>query len=345
MSKKAKKSILDILYQSDNNYAVVTGVSIMSLLENNKDIDEITINLVDGGITDKNLANIKSIVQQYKRTLRIIDGKEIEERLVQLNCRPYKGSYVTYYKLLVYKTIEAKSGKILMLDGDILVLQSLKEICEMDIDGYVMSEAIDPYMPSYLTQQIGIPKNQPYFSAGVMLINQGQWIEDMCEEKIIDHWKNEKSDYLFADQDITNVLFGDKIKTLHAKYNYYSKNYMMHPYERVLMNLDKQMLKDVTDDGPVCVHCIDESWRSRPWFNGNTHTMSKEWDAYLQMTPWKDWEKLNIKLNTFNNLDRVAYKILPRLPYALTLKLVSSIFARLSISKRLLDAKKMNVKS
>jgi lipopolysaccharide biosynthesis glycosyltransferase len=169
---KQNKLKLDVLYQSDNNYAVVTGVSIVSLLENNQDIDELTVNLVDGGITKANLAHIKSIVERYDRVLNVIDGKAIEARLTELNCRPYKGSYVTYYKLLAYNIIKAKSDRILMLDGDILVLQSLRALCTMPLDGYVMSETIDPYMPDYLKRQIGITEDRPYYSAGVMLINQ-----------------------------------------------------------------------------------------------------------------------------------------------------------------------------
>jgi lipopolysaccharide biosynthesis glycosyltransferase len=341
---KQNKLKLDVLYQSDNNYAVVTGVSIVSLLENNQDIDELTVNLVDGGITKAKLAHIKSIVERYDRVLNVIDGKAIEARLIELNCRPYKGSYVTYYKLLAYNIIKAKSDRILMLDGDILVLQSLRALCTMPLDGYVMSETIDPYMPDYLKRQIGITEDRPYYSAGVMLINQKLWQQQKCEQQIIDHWKNKKSDYLFADQDITNILFGDKIKELHAKYNFYSKNFMIHPYERLLMNIDKGMLDDVIKSGAVCVHCIDESWSSRPWFKGNTHTMNKIWDEYLNMTPWAGWNKLDTRLNTYHKLDKAFYRLLPRPIYALLLRVVSGVFARLSISKKMLDSKKMDVR-
>lgn len=118
---------------------------------------------------------------------------------------------------------------------------------------------------------------------------------------------------------------------------------MLHPYERVLMKLDKKMLEETLEEGPVCVHCIDESWRSRPWFKNNEHTMSKEWDHYLSLSPWKGWQKLDTKINTFHKLDKAAYNILPRVAYAYLLKIVSGVFSKLSISKKLLDSKKMNV--
>lgn len=337
------KKILDVLYQSDNNYAVVTGVSIVSLLENNRDIDELNIHLIDGGITPDNLTKIEEIARSYGRSLNVINGKQIEEKLVEANCRPYKGSYVTYYKLLAFKSIKTATDRILMLDGDILVMRSLAELTETNLDDHVMAETVDAYMPSYLTKQLELPEGRPYYNAGVMLINQKKWREDQCEERIISHWKNKKSDYLFADQDITNVLFGDQIKELHIKYNFYSKNFTLLPYERLVMNLNKEMLEDVRRQGPVCVHCIDESWRMRPWFTGNRHSMLKEWDRFLAMSPWKEWEKLSSKTNNFHRVDKLMYTVLPRPVYAVMLKVVSEVFARLSISKKMLDSKKMNV--
>lgn len=334
---------LDVLYQSDNNYAVVTGVSITSLLENNKDINDLTIHLIDGGITSSNLSRIQKLVDSYGRRLNIIDGKSIEKKLIDSKCRPYKGSYVTYYKLLAFKSIKTKNNRILMLDGDILIMRSLSELCDIDLEGFVMSETVDPYMPAYLLSSLDIPKDRPYYNAGVMLINQKEWRKQGCEEKIIDHWKTQKSDYLFADQDVTNVLFGDKIKELHIKYNFYSKNFTLSPHEKILMNIKEDMLGDVRRQGPVCIHCIDESWRMRPWFKGNTHSMQKEWDMYLDKSPWKNWTKLDAKINNYHKVDRFLYNILPRYLYAHTLKVVSELFARLSISKKMLDSKKMNV--
>ena len=340
-----KNASLDVLYQTDNNYAIVTGVSIVSLLENNKDIDKIVIHLIDGGILKSNLDKIKQVVSKYHNaSLNIINGKIIERKLKAAGCRPYKGSYVTYYKLFAYSIIKTKNNKILMLDGDILVLKSLKDICSINLNGYIMAEVIDAYMPKNLIRQLNIPQGQPYYNAGVMLINQKEWIDQKCESRIQDHWKNVKNDYMFADQDVVNVLFGKDIKELDLKYNYYSKNYMIAPYESALFNLNKEMLDKIRINGPVCVHCIDESWKTRPWFKGSAHTMIKEWDYYLGKSPWSNWSKLESNLNTYHRIDRIVYHILPRCIYAKVLKVVSYIFASMDISKKLLDEKKLNVK-
>lgn len=41
------KDILNVLYQSDDNYAAVSAISIASLLENNKHLKQINIFILD----------------------------------------------------------------------------------------------------------------------------------------------------------------------------------------------------------------------------------------------------------------------------------------------------------
>lgn len=68
----AQPKIQNVLYQSDNNYAMVTGVSIESLCMNNAHLDQINVYLLDDGISKENLARIRGIggevwTQSYSR--------------------------------------------------------------------------------------------------------------------------------------------------------------------------------------------------------------------------------------------------------------------------------------
>ena len=47
---------LNVLYGCDDNYAPYTGVSLLSLFENNKDIEEITIYLASMNFSEVNLS-------------------------------------------------------------------------------------------------------------------------------------------------------------------------------------------------------------------------------------------------------------------------------------------------
>ena len=59
--RKKGKSNMNILYASDNHYADILGISILSLLENNRECDDIKVSIINDEISDENIRNIESI--------------------------------------------------------------------------------------------------------------------------------------------------------------------------------------------------------------------------------------------------------------------------------------------
>ena len=57
---------LNIIYSSDNNYCIYMGVSILSVLENNKNFNSINIYIVENNINDVNKLKLKKIVESYQ---------------------------------------------------------------------------------------------------------------------------------------------------------------------------------------------------------------------------------------------------------------------------------------
>ena len=70
-------SSINVVYASDNNYAEIAGVSILSLFENNKGIDEIKLFFLDSGISVDNKAKLNSIADIYSRKIRFIKVHDI----------------------------------------------------------------------------------------------------------------------------------------------------------------------------------------------------------------------------------------------------------------------------
>lgn len=61
------KKILNVLYQSNDNYAVLTGVSITSLLINNQHMDEINVYILNDMIAEENIQKMQQICDEYSR--------------------------------------------------------------------------------------------------------------------------------------------------------------------------------------------------------------------------------------------------------------------------------------
>ena len=64
---------LDILYLTDNNYATFAGVSITSLFMNNKNIDKITVYLIDDNISDENKKLFCQLAHDFNREIIFLD--------------------------------------------------------------------------------------------------------------------------------------------------------------------------------------------------------------------------------------------------------------------------------
>ena len=153
----AQPKILNVLYQSDNNYAMVTGVSIESLCMNNAHLDQINVYLLDDGISKENLARIRGIAEKYGRNLIPVDPTSIRNMLIQLKVEPWRGTYTTYYKLFAASTLDLPTDRVLQIDGDTIINGPLDELIEMDLGDSICAATWDCVLTEY-KRCIDIPR-------------------------------------------------------------------------------------------------------------------------------------------------------------------------------------------
>ena len=313
------KKVLNVLYQSNDYYAPITGVSMTSLMENNKDIDELHFFVLDDKISEANKQKMKAVCKQYGRSLEIINTDKILKTLKELKVAPFKGTYTTYFKLLALSELKVKTDRILQLDGDTIINDSLKELCDINLDGYVCAATYDCTMNSYKSM-INIPLTDKYYNCGVILVNQKMWVEYDCLGKIINHLKNVRHGYYTVDQDIINVLFRDKITYLNLRYNFNSGFYIYGIKESLKMYGLKPSYYDTYDtvkkamENPALIHCMG-AMTGRPWEQDSIHPQNLIFDQYRAISPWKDFEKVKVNRKRIFKLQRALYTSLPRALY------------------------------
>ena len=310
---------LNILYQSNDYYSVVTGVSMTSLCENNKDIDAINFYILNDSISAGNLQKMQQVCDTYHRNLILVDTKVILQRLLDLKVAPFKNTYTTYFKLMALKELDVPNGRIFQLDGDTVINGSLAELIDMDLTGYILAATYDCTMNKYKSL-IDIPETDKYYNGGVLLVNQDVWKSENCEEQIINHLKNVRNGYYTVDQDILNVLFRDKFKYLDLKYNFNSGFYIYGIKESLKMYGLKEPYYNSVDeikkayDKPVIYHCMG-AMTGRPWEKDSIHPQNAIFDRYLALSPWKDFEKAAVTRKRIFKIQRKLYQILPRRMY------------------------------
>jgi len=309
---------LNILYQSNDYYAPITGVSMTSLMENNKDLS-LNFFVLDDKISNDNKQKMQEICDKYRCSLTFVNADKILKTLKELKVHPFKGTYTTYFKLIALNEIKVKNDRILQLDGDTVINGSLKELCDMDLGDNICAATYDCTMNAY-KPMIGIPETDWYYNCGVLLINQKKWKSYHCTEKIIDHLKNVRHGYYTVDQDIINVLFRDKIQYLNLTYNFNSGFFIYGVKESLNMydlkpeyyNTEQEVKEAMKS--PILYHCMG-AMTGRPWEQDSIHPQNRIFDQYRSLSPWHNFKKVKVHRKKVFKIQRTLYLTLPRSLY------------------------------
>lgn len=132
-------------------------------------------------------------------------------------------------------------------------------------------------------------EHTPYVNAGVLLINMKKWRKEDTGKRIIDFYKANDGKLFANDQDAINGALKDEIFYLEPKYNFYNI-YWYYPYhvlKKLIGTTWYYSLDTVTEsiNHPAIIHYLGEE---RPWRKGNTHKFKKEYQFYLDKTPWRN---------------------------------------------------------
>lgn len=306
---------LNVLYEFSDLYAPYAGVSIYSLLENNKVLDDIHIYVLDDGVTEKNKDRIKKITKLFNRTLCFINTQSIENMLIEYNVPKYKGSFSTYYKLFAMEYLPENVKTVLYLDSDTVVTGDLSELATMDLKMAPCAMVLDPIFDKY-KDILGIGKEAQYFNCGMGVFNVKVW-KEKCGKEILDLLKYKQSGFFIMDQDMINLLYHDEIIRLPLKYNltgafalYSSKEiYRLYDYRSDTM-YSKKEIDDAKRNPCICHYIAYQA--GRPWESDNIHPMTPVFDYYLAKTPWRNLKKKKGNPTRMIRIQRTLYKILPR---------------------------------
>lgn len=308
---------MNILYQSDDNYSVFMGVSICSLLENNKQIDELNIYILDDQISEVHKSDITGMVEKYGRNVVYIDSKQIlsstnsQEFLKYVGMRKNKHSFL---KMFLSEVLPENIGKIIYIDCDTLVVGDLSELDSLDMGECPIGMALDSLVCKAKTS-IGFQLDDKYYNSGVIVFEINNWKTQNCEARIVSHVK-EHGNYGTVDQDVLNVELKEHIYTLPMKYNVqpihlvysiktYFKNYKMGKSYYSPEEIQKAVEK------PKILHFLRYVGES-PWHKDNVHPDTPQFDYYLRLSPWSDYIKKPANKGWKFMVEKVMYKVLPK---------------------------------
>ena len=127
----------------------------------------------------------------------------------------------TIWARMLLPEVLAEAGRVLYLDADTIVMQSLLPLWETRLDGAPLAAVANPLHP-FMGEQprldLGIQDARRYFNSGVLLMN----LDAMRSERSILRMREYASAHPanpYPDQDAFNALFSERHVSLHPRWN------------------------------------------------------------------------------------------------------------------------------
>lgn len=274
--------MIEIGLCADENFAMPCGVCITSIFESNKD-SKIRVHILTDGFSDESVKRFNKTAERYKQTIEIhtinsslLDGVPTRENL----------PIMAYARLLFAKTLDTNLEKILYLDCDVIVLDSIKELWNNDISEYACACAIDQLAHDIRTyNRLGI-YDFNYINSGLILMNLNNWRDTDIGAMCIKYALRNPEKCVWLDQDAINSLLYRDIKYLHPKYNF-STPLFSTDFKDLWINAQWWPMLKEAKESPVILHFIAPV---KPWHKEYKLKEKKFFVDMLKISEWSDYK-------------------------------------------------------
>ncbi len=308
------KKRVNILFQSDDNFAFMVGVAMSSLLEHASkdvfyDIYYFALNLSED--SRRKFDALRERHPEIDYRLTIVDATRFEKEFVSLGVHAHRGSYVTYFKLLLDRYFkDTDVDRIIHVGADTLITGSLEGLADFDFKGA-------PVAMNWTEKQHERYHPWRYCAcvAEMIYFNLPEWRTHNCEERIIRHIKEIGDIYGSKDQGILNVEFQDEYVQLPLKYNVYdmathmSKGNLLRYHDAPVYT--REEIFDAIEH-PEVIH-LARTFLYRPCEEGSLDFNNDLWWGYCGRSPWAGMKPIppNPPLGAKEKLFRWLYQHAP----------------------------------
>lgn len=317
---------MNVLYTCDNNYVWLMGISVISLFENNKNIDKLDVYLLGERISEENKSTLSKIGEKYGREIIIVDFPKIDIPQSLISARWPLSAFTRLYS---GRLLPIHLNRVLYLDCDTIIQGDVSELDFLDIDDKVVYGVKDCIGKLY-KENIGIDSQGVYVNAGVLLFNLIELRKIDIKYTIDTYMKKYERFINYADQDILNGIFFNRIGTLEPKYDLMTID-VAHCYEDIIKLrkptnfYSKEEIEAAVND-PVIIHYTTNMRIVRPWYANTNHPFAVEFKKYMEISPWN---RRRLQDLVFTSKEAKVIGILEKLPKTVAFRILGLIHSTL----------------
>lgn len=141
---------------------------------------------------------------------------------------PTRGRFVphVYARILAPELLPPDIERFLYLDGDLMVVDQVDPLWNTDLGDAVLGAAPDMAVPRVSSRmglrcyrELGFEGCEPYFNAGVYLVNTQAWKAGETGQRALEYVKRYRDEINLMDQDALNAVLRGQWKPLECRWN------------------------------------------------------------------------------------------------------------------------------
>jgi lipopolysaccharide biosynthesis glycosyltransferase len=213
-----KREPISMSFSVSDNYSQHLAVVLASVLVNNPH-SRFVFHVLHRNITDESQARIRELEQMYLNCeirFHAVDNSLFEDLTI-----PKELEHITketYFRYIL-ADILSKEKRTIYSDVDVLCVGDLRPLWNVDLKGCVIGAVSEGYSGEYKKKLLGLTGDAPYFNAGMLVMDLNVMRAETSSAMLIKNTVEYASRIAWADQDIINITFRNRIFELDLIWN------------------------------------------------------------------------------------------------------------------------------
>ncbi|MBD9648459.1 glycosyltransferase family 8 protein [Ensifer sp. ENS09] len=260
----------------DRRFVEFAGVMLHTLALNG-DVDEVNVTVFCDGLTPKDKSHLRrcggrlrlTLFELSEKTLRQFEGLKTNSNW----------SRSIYTRLVLPDLLGCKEGRLVYLDADTIVVDSLRPLLNLDMSG--MPVAAVSGVSNQDNARLKLPDGTRTMNSGVLLIDIVEWLKGDLSSRCLEIVRSQAARLKFFDQDALNIALAGQFASLDRRWNV-----ILHSHA------DEPAIFHFTHDKPNSVRC--------------QHPAQPLYLQYRQATPWA---KKRLKSRWHKRISRLTHSV------------------------------------
>lgn len=268
-----------IVVATDQNFVVPTATTLRSLSLQER--HPVTVWILATNVSHSSKCAVEASLAGNQVQLQWVDMQDVDLG----DTSGSKLGPASFSRLAIGEVLPTDVGRVLYMDVDMLVMDSLAPLWEHSDQGMVAWAVRSVNYPSICTYgamdhwpNLGLDPRAHYFNSGLLMIDLHAWRELGIGQRALAHLASPHANGALADQEALNVALHGRWGELDPRWNQQTP-LLDHNRGAPLLYSD-EILRQARDQ-PAVIHFLD---RPKPWQKGCTHPARHEWLKVAEST-------------------------------------------------------------